>query len=297
MPPSPIPDSELLLNADGSIYHLNLLPGEVAPTVFTVGDPGRVARVSRYFDQIEVKKEKREFITHTGRLNGRRLSVISTGIGPDNIDIVVNELDALVNIDFASRQPKRELTALNLIRIGTSGGLQPDLAVDSMVAARFGLGMDNLLRYYDYPVNLPEAELHDALTAFLEYAGHLPVAPYFTEGSHELLKKIGADMHAGITITAPGFYGPQSRRLRLASQLNRPMLERLTNFEFQGLRITNFEMETAALYGLARLLGHRALACNTLLVNRWKGEASPDPKAAIDRLIRTVLGQVCDYNL
>lgn len=297
MPTQQIPHSELILNPDGSIYHLNLLPDEIAGTVFTVGDPGRVARVSRYFDHIEVKKEKREFITHTGRLNGRRLSVISTGIGPDNIDIVVNELDALVNIDFASRQPKKEKTVLELIRLGTSGGLQPAIPVDSMVTARFGLGLDNLMHFYQYPTNLPEAELYDELTAFLDYIGRLPVNPYITEGSQELLKKIGGEMHQGITVTAPGFYGPQGRHLRLPSRLNRHLLESLANFDYQGIRITNFEMETAALYGLARLLGHRALSCNILLVNRPQGAVSPDPKAAEDRLIRTVLGRVCDCDL
>jgi len=298
MPSQQIPDSELILNPDGSIYHLELLPGEIGDIVFTVGDPGRVGRVSRYFDRIDVIKAKREFITHTGKLNERRLSVISTGIGPDNIDIVLNELDALVNIDFDTRRIKEKRKVLDIIRIGTSGGLQPDLPVDGMVAARFGLGLDNLLHFYEYRSNLAEAELHDELMTFQEYAGRLPVRPYVTEGSAELFRQVGSDMHPGITVTAPGFYGPQGRRLRLATRLNRPLLDALSNFSYRGsLRITNFEMETAALYGLARLLGHRALSCNLLLVNRPKGKVSADPKAGIDRLIRTVLERACDCRL
>jgi len=292
-----IPASELILNQDGSIYHLNLHPDEIAHTILTVGDPGRVPRVSRHFDEIELRKEKREFVTHTGRIGRKRLTVISSGIGPDNIDIVLNELDALVNIDFESRQVKRERTVLNIIRIGTSGGLQAGIPVGSLVAARFGLGFDNLLHFYNYQPSLPEAELFDELQNFLEYAGQLPVTPYVTEGSQNLLDGIATDMHHGITITAPGFYGPQGRRLRLPPRLQDVNLKNLANFEFQKVKITNFEMETAAIYGLSRLLGHRALSCNALLVNRPKGAFSDDPKELENKLIETVLTRISESEL
>lgn len=292
-----IPASELILNQDGSIYHLNLHPEDIAHTILTVGDPGRVPKVSRHFDEIELRKEKREFITHTGRIGRKRLTVISSGIGPDNIDIVLNELDALFNIDFESRQPKREKTVLNIIRIGTSGGLQPDVPVGSIVAARYGLGFDNLLHFYEYQPSMAEAELFDALQNFLQYAGRLPVPPYITEGSRTLLEDIAGEMFQGITITAPGFYGPQGRRLRLPPRLQSTFLEKLANFEFQQVKITNFEMETAAIYGLARLLGHRALSCNALLVNRPRGSFSEDPKQLENKLIETVLTRISDSEL
>lgn len=289
-----IPDSELIINPDGSIYHLNLHPEEVANTILTVGDPDRVDRVSRHFDQVELRRKKREFVTHTGRIGKKRLSVISTGIGPDNIDIVLNELDALKNIDFSRREPVREKTILNIIRIGTSGGLQADIPVGSMVAARFGLGIDNLIHFYEYKPNLAEAALYDELQGFLEYAGQLPVDPYVAEGSRTLLNEIAPRMHHGITITAPGFYAPQGRRLRLASRLHPAFLETLANFSFRGARITNFEMETAAIYGLSRLLRHRALSCNTLLVNRPAGTFSEEPKELENQLIKEVLLRISE---
>jgi uridine phosphorylase len=287
-----IPESELMLNDDGSIYHLNLRPEDIAPIILTAGDPGRVSRISRHFDHIELKREKREFVTHTGMLGGRRLTALSTGIGPDNIDIVLNELDALVNIDFETRQPKRERTVLNIIRLGTSGGLQPDLPVGELVASHYGLGFDNLMRFYKYPPSLPEANLYDEFKVFQEYAGRVPVDPYVAEGSAALREKLATDMHHGITVTAPGFYGPQGRRLRLESTLHP---EALANFEFQGVKITNFEMETAAIYAMAKLLGHRALSCNVLLVNRPKGTFSDDPKALENKLIETMLEKIAEF--
>lgn len=291
---APIPESELILNPDGSIYHLHLHPEDIAHTILTVGDPGRVARVSRYFDEIEVQTAKREFVTHTGRIGRRRVTVLSTGIGPDNIDIVLNELDALVNIDFSTRRPRQELTALNIIRLGTSGGLQPDLPPGSLVAARYGLGFDNVLHFYEAFPTLTEASLFDELRAFGEYAGQPPVLPYVVEGSQSLLEALAVNMHAGITITAPGFYGPQGRRLRLSSRLPGDYLERLAQFEFRGVRVTNFEMETSALYALARLLGHRALSCNVLLVNRPLGKIADDPPAMEEKLIRELLARLAE---
>ncbi len=283
-----LPESELVLNADGSIYHLGLFPEEVASTILTVGDPGRVARISQHFDRVEVRRQKREFHTHTGILNGRRLSVISTGIGPDNIDIVLNELDALVNIDLVSRQIRDKKTVLNLIRVGTSGGLQADLPPESLVAAVFGLGLDNLGAFYTREPGDVEREAEKAIQSELD----LPVTPSVFAGSEDLLKIMGKNMAAGLTMTAPGFYGPQGRSLRLTSTLDEQSLRALADFRFHGLRILNVEMETSALYGLAGMLGHRALSCNTILANRPKGTFTKAPKKAVDKLIEEVLERI-----
>lgn len=285
-----ISNAELVLNADGSIYHLNLQPEDLAPTVITVGDPGRVARVSKYFDAVRVKKEKREFACHTGRIGQRELSVLSTGIGPDNIDIVMNELDALVNIDFETRAPKPEHTALRIIRIGTSGALREDLPVDSFVASAYGVGLDNMLSFYQYQPNMPEAELEDELKAFLKEKMDLPF--YVCAGSTQLLNSIGADMGHGITLTAAGFYGPQGRQLRLKPKFNTERMEQLGHFDFRKVPITNFEMETAAIYGLCRMLGHHALSTNVILANRPAGQFSKDPRQSVEQLIRYVLGKL-----
>ncbi len=285
-----ISNAELILNADGSIYHLNLRPEDIAPTIITVGNPGRVARVSQYFDEVRVKKEKREFVCHTGRIGQTELSVLSTGIGPDNIDIVINELDALVNIDFETRAPKAEHTALNIIRIGTSGSLRADLPVDGFVASAYGIGLDNMLSFYQYQQNLAEAELEDELRAFLKEKMDLPF--YVCAGSKALLETIGQGMHPGITLTAAGFYGPQGRQLRLQPRFNTERMEQLGYFYFGKTPITNFEMETAAIYGLSRMLGHHALSTNVILANRPAGQFSPDPKQSVDKLIEYVLGQL-----
>jgi uridine phosphorylase len=286
----PISNSELILNPDGSIYHLNLRPEDIAPIIITVGDPGRVARVSQHFDKIEVKKEKREFCCHTGRVGQKRISVISTGIGPDNIDIAINELDALVNIDFEQRQPKSTHTVLTFIRIGTSGALREDVPVDSFVASAYGLGLDNLLYFYGYKNNMPEAELTDALSAYMQYTKRLPF--YACQGSQQLLSQIGEGMVHGITLTSPGFYGPQGRQLRLLPRFDKAAFRQLAEFEFKGTPITNFEMETSAIYGLARLLGHRALSTNAIIANRASGTFSQAPKRIVDQLIVKVLERV-----
>jgi uridine phosphorylase len=285
-----ISNAELILNADGSIYHLNLRPEDIASTIITVGNPGRVARVSQYFDEVRVKKEKREFVCHTGRIGQRELSVLSTGIGPDNIDIVINELDALVNIDFETRAPKAEHTALNIIRIGTSGSLRADLPVDSFVASAYGIGLDNMLSFYQYQQNLAEAELEDELRAFLKEKMDLPF--YVCAGSKTLLETVGQGMHPGITLTAAGFYGPQGRQLRLQPRFNTERMEQLGHFYFGQTPITNFEMETAAIYGLCRMLGHQALSTNVILANRPAGQFSPDPKKSVGKLIKFVLQQL-----
>ena len=286
----PISNAELIINADGSIYHLNLRPEEIAKTIITVGDPGRVSRVSKYFDEIRVKKEKREFVCHTGRIGQQELSVLSTGIGPDNIDIVLNELDALVNIDFESRKPKAAHTSLNIIRVGTSGALRQDLPVDNFVASAFGIGLDNLLSFYQYQPNLPEAELEDELKAFLKEKMDLPF--YVCAGSKALLERVGRDMTAGITLTAAGFYGPQGRQLRLKPRFNTARMEQLGHFYYGKTPITNFEMETASIYGLCRMLGHQALSTNVILANRPAGQFSEDPGKSVERLIQHVLERI-----
>lgn len=285
-----ISNAELILNADGSIYHLNLRPEDIASTIITVGNPDRVARVSKYFDEVRVRKEKREFVCHTGRIGQTELSVLSTGIGPDNIDIVINELDALVNIDFETRAPKAEHTALNIIRVGTSGSLRPDLPVDSFVASAYGIGLDNMLSFYQYQQNLPEAELEDELRAFLREKMDLPF--YVCAGSKALLEEVGQGMHHGITLTAAGFYGPQGRQLRLKPRFDTERMEQLGHFYYGKTPITNFEMETAAIYGLSRMLGHRALSTNVILANRTAGQFSPDPKKSVGKLITFVLQQL-----
>ncbi len=283
-----IPESELVLNPDGSIYHLNLHPDQIAKTIITVGDPDRVEQVSKYFDRIEVKVQKREFITHTGELNGKRLTVIATGIGTDNIDIVLNELDALANIDLKTRMIKNEHTSLDFIRIGTSGCLQSDIPLGSFLASTFGIGLDGLLHFYDYQISPAEEKLQQQF--FEEISGNidLPSRPYFASGNSTLLESIGGEMLRGITVTCPGFYAPQGRALRIPVAF-KDILERLSGFSFENERVTNFEMETAAMYGFAKMMGHRAVSCNALIANRQLQTFSKDPHKTIETLIELVL--------
>lgn len=287
------PESELIINEAGRIYHLNVHPSEIAPIVITVGDPGRVPRVSRHFDRIDAQVQKREFVTHTGWIGNQRLTVISSGIGPDNIDIVLNELDALVNIDFTTRQPREQLRSLDIIRIGTTGGLQADVPVDSFVVSRFAIGLDNMMHFYQHPPTLPEAELYDDLRDYLQHAGQLPTAPYVCEAHRDLVSAVAKkDLYTGITLTCPGFYGPQGRRLRAGSALHPDWLYRLSQFRHKNLAISNLEMESAAIFGLARLLGHRATSCNAIIANRANQTFSTNPRQTIDRLIETVLERI-----
>ena len=279
--------SELILNPDGSVYHLNLKPEHIAHDIIFVGDQNRVEKISSQFDTIEFSFQKREFKTHTGTLNGKRISVISTGIGPDNIDIVMNELDALVNIDLITRQPKTTLTSLNIVRIGTSGSLQADVPVDSFVMSKFGLGLDNMLRSYLVDeisnTNMEEAFINH--THWDSRKGR----PYVISCSEKLEKLIESDIiHKGITATAGGFYGPQGRVLRLEIQ-DKNLNSKMDNFKFEGNRITNLEMETAAIYGLSKLLGHNALSLNAIIANRATGTFSEDPYKAVDELIKYTL--------
>lgn len=277
-----LPESELITNPDGSIYHLNLRPEQLAPTVITVGDPERVEKITRHFDRLEVVVRKREFHTQTGYYKGKRISVISTGIGTDNIDIVMNELDALVNIDFASRSIKKELTRLDIIRIGTSGSLHSDIPVDSLLASEMAIGLDALLHFY-HNENVQDPGLNQALLEL--YNGNLNSRPYSVAANAELLAQFDApQVFRGITVTNIGFYGPQGRVLRLP--LASPGLNnKLASFMYQGKKITNMEMETSGIYALSKLLGHRAVSLNAIVANRATGTFSSNPDRLVDELI------------
>jgi uridine phosphorylase len=285
-----IQSSELILNPDGSVYHLNLKPEHIAHDIIFVGDQNRVEKITQFFDSIEFSTQKREFKTQTGTYKGKRITVMSTGIGPDNIDIVVNELDALVNIDLETRQPKADLTSLNIIRIGTSGSLQKDIPVDSFVMSKFGLGLDNMLRSY----------LIDKITSYAieeAFINHTSWdirkgKPYVVKCSEKLEKLIESDtIFKGITATAGGFYGPQGRVLRLDIQ-DPELNAKMDNFNFDDNRITNLEMETAAIYGLAALLGHNALSLNAIIANRASSTFSEDPYKAVNELIAYTLNKI-----
>lgn len=282
-----IQESELIINPRGAIYHLDMRPDELASTVITVGDPGRVAEVSKYFDRIEVKGHHREFLWHTGTLGGKRITVLSTGIGPDNIDIVMNELDALVNIDFEERVVRNEHRSLHIFRLGTSGSLQASIDVDQMVAGTHGLGLDNLLHFYRPDHNEEENQI---IQAFLTHTQMMTPfsTPYVTSASAHLLRHFTKEYHTGITVTCPGFYAPQGRILRAG--LARPdLINLIQDFRFGNHRVSNFEMETSAIYGLGRLMGHHCLSLNVIVANRVKKTFSKDGKAAVEGLIRKSL--------
>lgn len=283
-----IESSELIINNRGAIYHLDLRPEELASTIITVGDPGRVAQVSKHFDRIEHKQQHREFITHTGYIGKKRISVLSTGIGPDNIDIVMNELDALANIDLTERTIKKELTSLTIIRIGTSGSLQGDIPVDSFVAGTHGLGIDNLLNYYKHSNNDEEKTLLQQFAAHTQLDNSFS-HPYIATASGAVIKHFVEGFHHGITVTCPGFYGPQGRVLRLGLT-NPQLVDRLTQFYYGNHRITNFEMETSAIYGLGKLLGHQCLSVNVIVANRINKTFTKNGTVAVESLIQKALG-------
>ena len=278
-----IKSSELILNPDGSLYHINLKPENIAHDIIFVGDQDRVEKITNRFDSVEFTTQKREFKTQTGIYKGKRISVISTGIGPDNIDIVVNELDALVNIDLETKKPKDKLTSLNIIRIGTSGSLQKDIPVDSFVMSEYAIGLDNMLRSY----LIDEVSEQDIEAAFIEQTNWdlRKGRPYVIKGSETLAAKIFSNkMHKGFTGTAGGFYGPQGRVLRLNIQDN-DLNTKMDNFSFKGTRMTNLEMETAAIYGLGKLLGHECLSLNAIIANRATGDFSKNPYQVVEDLI------------
>lgn len=279
-----IKESELILNPDGSIYHLNLRPEQVADTIILVGDPNRVPRVSAYFDTIEFSTQKREFCTHTGTYKGKRLTALSTGIGPDNIDIVINELDALFNIDLHTRKPKEQLTSLNIVRFGTSGSLQADIPVDSFVLSSHGLGMDNMLHAYKDAPNVCEIAMEEAFMAHTQWNTDKG-RPYIVGCGETLKQRLLTDkVFEGITGTAPGFYGPQGRMLRLPVQ-DPTLNDKLHSFNYKGYRMTNLEMETSAIYGLSKLLGHQAVSLNAIIANRAAGTFTKDTKKVVENLI------------
>lgn len=280
-------ESELILNDDGSVYHLKLRPEHIASTIILVGDPQRVEIVSGFFDRVDVKIQNREIITHTGYYKSKRISVLSTGMGTDNIDIVINELDALVNIDLNTRQIKKEKTPLNLIRLGTSGAIQPDIPVNSFIVSSHALGIDGLLNFYSG--NNPAFD-NKMAEAFIKHSNwpEIMAKPYVVKASEALLKQYGNELLSGITATAPGFYGPQGRTLRLSPRIE-DLNQRLESFEYNGLRISNFEMESSALYGLSALLGHNALTICVAIANRHHKEYSKNSKTHIGLLIKHVL--------
>ena len=280
-------NSELILNPDGSIYHLNLTPDNIANDIIFVGDQYRVDKVTQYFDTIDFSFQKREFKTTTGTYKGKRLSVISTGIGPDNIDIVLNELDALVNIDLKNKTLKKNHTALNIVRIGTSGSIQKDIPVDSFLMNTFALDINGMLRSYELNhINHPELE--DAFVAHTKW-DEKKAYPIIISNSKLLEDKISSDkIYKGMTATAGGFYGPQGRILRLPIQ-DPDLNQKIDSFDYKGIRITNLEMETSAIYGLSKLLGHHACSINAILANRANGEFSKNPELVVNNLIQYTL--------
>jgi uridine phosphorylase len=285
-----IAESELIINNDGSIFHLHLTPDQIADNIILVGDPGRVATISDMFDSVEHKVQNREFVTHTGFYKGKRFSALATGIGTDNIDIVLNELDALVNIDLKTRMPKTEHKSLNLVRIGTSGGLQEDMNVDSFLMTETAIGFDGLLNFYK---RRDEVCKDDIEAAFLKHMSWNPriATPYFVDGSKVLLDKLGEGIRKGLTISAPGFYGPQGRVLRLEIQ-DAEINDKIRAFRFDNKCITNYEMESSALFGLSALLGHEAATVCVIIANRYAGQYSKDYKPAVKDLITIILDRM-----
>jgi uridine phosphorylase len=280
-------ETDLILNPDGSVYHLNLLPKHVSEKIITVGDPSRVYLVSQFFEEIEFEMNKREFITHVGRYNGKRITVISTGMGTDNIEIFFTEIDALVNIDFNTREPKARKKKLKVVRIGTSGGLQEDLAVGSHLVSDFAIGFDNLMNFYDLPMDDFETGLaHD-----IQKKIGIPFMPYVARGSELLRKQLAFDMTVGNTVTCPGFYAPQGRELRVPIRFPK-LLEDLNYYHKGDFWLTNLEMETAGYYALGRLLGHEVLSLNAIIANRIKNKFSKNPNKVIESLIEKVLNRI-----
>lgn len=282
-------NSELILNPDGSLYHINLKPENIGETVLLVGDPDRVPVVSAFFDKVDFTTQKREIVTHTGTRNGKRLSVISTGMGTDNIDIVLGELDAAVNIDLVKKERKDAHTSLNFIRLGTSGSLQGDIPVDSLLVSSHGLGLDGLLHFYENSEPFTDNAFIESFIRESGWNSHF-ARPYLVAAGEQLFEKAEGFI-SGITATACGFYGPQGRTLKL--NVSEPLLnEKLTAFRHDHLRITNFEMETSAIYGLSKLMGHQALSVNTIIANRITGEFSKDYKKAVKEMIEQVLDRL-----
>lgn len=284
-----ISETDLILNKDGSVYHLNLLPKHISDTIIAVGDPSRVYKVSQHFDEIEFEMNKREFITHVGRFNGKKITVISTGIGCDNVEIFLTEIDALVNIDLKTREPKSRKRKLKIIRIGTSGALQEDIPVGSHLVSEYAVGLDNLMEFYDFQMDSFEKMIAEDI----QTKTGLPFKPYVVKGSGALKTQIGFDMISGNTITSPGFYAPQGRKVRAATRFPK-LLESLNYYHNKSSEfwLTNFEMETAAYYALGRMLGHEMLSVNAIIANRIKNKFSKDHDKIVDTLILKVLERI-----
>lgn len=284
-----ITETDLVLNRDGSVYHLSLLPKHISETIITVGDPSRVNAVSQHFDSIEFEMNRREFITQVGNYKGKRITVISTGIGTDNVEIFFTEIDALVNIDLKTREPKARKRKLKIVRIGTSGALQEDIPVGSHLVSDYAVGFDNLMSFYD----LRQDELERNIADDIQKKTKLPFTPYLVNGSEALRKQLGEGMIIGNTITTPGFFAPQGRNMRIPARFPK-ILEDLTAYHHKAADfwLTNFEMETAGYYAMARLLGHEVLSANAIIANRVKNQFSKDPNAIVETLIQTILDRV-----
>ncbi len=288
-----IRSSELIVDKDGRIYHLGLKPGDIADTIIMVGDPGRVEIVSGFFETIERKISNREFITHTGYYRGKKLTVISTGIGTDNIDIVMNELDALVNIDLEKREIKENHKSLTFVRIGTSGGLQDDIPVDSFLLTKKAIGFDNVIRFYLGSNKISDPEFEQAFIKHTGWGAKLSV-PYIVGADKDLFNKLKSKRtNEGLTISSPGFYGPQGRKLRLDLQ-DPEINNKIADFEYNGERITNYEMESSAIYGLAKMLGHKAVTICAVIANRTTMMFSKDYKSTVEKLIKYTLERIVE---
>jgi len=286
------PETELILTPDKRVYHINLKDEDIADNVIVVGDQNRVEQISSFFEKVEFRTAHREFITHTGIYKGKRLTVLSTGIGTDNIDIVLNELDAAINIDPDTRELRKKMRQLNIIRLGTSGALQENIPVNSLVVSSHGLGFDGLLNFYQGWKNHCNNAISDAFIQHAQWNKDLSY-PYCVSAGEELLQKFKAGNHVGITATAPGFYGPQGRQLRLNA--SDPILnEKLTAFNYNGHRITNFEMETSALYGLGKMMGHQCLTVCVIIANRVRKEFTVDYKKSVEILIENSLNRLAE---
>lgn len=285
-----IETSELIINKRGAVYHLDLRPEEIADTIITVGDPSRVGKISCHFDQLEFQASNREFLSHTGFLGNKRITVISTGIGTDNIDIVLNELDALANIDLETRLVKNEKKQLNIIRLGTAGALQKDIAIDSIVVSTHGIGLDNLMHFYPFNNNSEELDIARAFKQHTQMSSSTS-DPYVFGAGAFLLAKLVDRSAAGLTVSCPGFYGPQGRNLRLGLSMAN-LNELLTSFQFGNHRILNFEMETSAIYGLGKCMGHQCISFSTIVANRITKEVTLNAEAAVDRMIEYVLERI-----
>lgn len=287
---SKIAESELVINEDGSIFHLKIKPEELADTVILVGDPGRVDMITEFFESIEFKKSSREFVCSTGYYNGKRISAISTGIGTDNVDIVMTELDALANIDFRTREVKKDLKRLTILRLGTTGGLQSDVPVGSYVMAAISLGFDGLMNWYADREKIVDEEMERAFLDHVNWERHIGI-PYFVKSSQKLLNLFREETIQGITISSPGFYGPQGRVVRIPGSMP-DMLEELRSFRYDGMKITNFEMESSAIAGLAAHLGHEASTICYVIVNRYSHTTNTDYKGGMKALIKLALDKL-----